>query len=108
MTEDIHKMTEDSFEQDIAKGVILVDFYADWCGPCRKLAPELEKVAKDLHGKAKIAKIDVEAAQRIASTFQVTTIPTLILFRNGKEVGRIVGLKDAETLKKFILSSANS
>jgi thioredoxin 1 len=103
--QDIKKLTEDSFEKELEKGLMLVDFYADWCGPCRMMAPVLEKVAKDVRGKAVIAKLDIDSAQRIASTFQVTSIPTLILFNNGKEIGRIIGLKDAETLKQFILSA---
>ncbi|MBI2743845.1 MAG: thioredoxin [Chlamydiales bacterium] len=105
MAEDIHKFTEESFEKEIQDGVTLVDFYADWCGPCRMLAPVLEKVARDVKGKARVAKIDVDAAQRIASNFKVTSIPTLILFKGGKEAGRIVGLKDAETLKQFVLDA---
>ncbi|MFI5333876.1 MAG: thioredoxin [Chlamydiales bacterium] len=102
--EGIKLLTDASFEKEIKEGVTLVDFYADWCGPCRMLAPVLEKVAKDVKGKAQVAKLDVDSAQRVASSFQVTSIPTLILFQNGKEVGRIVGLKDAETLKQFILA----
>lgn len=102
--ESIKHLTDSSFEKEIKEGVTLVDFYADWCGPCRMLTPVLEKVAKEVRGKASIAKLDVDSAQRVASTFQVTSIPTLILFQNGKEVGRIVGLKDAETLKEFVLS----
>jgi thioredoxin 1 len=104
--ENIKHLTDSSFEKEIKEGITLVDFYADWCGPCRMLTPVLEKVAKEVRGKASIAKLDVDSAQRVASTFQVTSIPTLILFQNGKEVGRIVGLKDAETLKQFVLSKA--
>ncbi len=102
--QDVEKITEATFENDVKSGLVLVDFTADWCGPCRMLAPVLEKVAADVKGKARVAKIDVDSAQRVASSYQVTSIPTLILFNNGKEVGRVVGLKDAETLKQFILS----
>ena len=102
--ENIKVLNDASFESGIKSGTTLVDFYADWCGPCRMLAPVLERVASEVQGKAQVAKLDVDNAQRIASTFNVTSIPTLILFRDGKEVGRIVGLKDAETLKNFVLS----
>ena len=102
--QDIVKITEETFEKDVQNGLTLVDFYADWCGPCRMLTPVLEKLAQDVKGQARIGKIDVDAAQRIASSYQVTSIPTLILFNNGKEVGRVVGIRDGETLKQFILS----
>jgi thioredoxin 1 len=107
-SEHIRKLTEENFEDEIGKGVTLVDFYADWCGPCRMLAPVLEKVAKEVSGKATIAKLDIDHAQKIASGFQVTSIPTLILFKDGKEVGRLIGLRDAEAVKEFILSPSAS
>lgn len=95
-------LTEENFKQGVGSGITLVDFYADWCGPCRMLTPVLEEVAKDVAGNAKIAKIDIDQAQRIASTYQVTSIPTLILFKDGNEVGRLVGLRDRETIVEFI------
>lgn len=107
MSEHIKKLSEDSFEKGIEKGTTLVDFYADWCGPCRMLTPVLEKVSKDVQGQAVIAKLDIDHAQRIASTYKVTSVPTLILFKEGKEVGRLVGLRDAETVKEFIVSEAS-
>lgn len=100
--DDIKLLVEDTFAKEIQHGVILVDFYADWCGPCRMMTPVLEKVAKDMKGKATIGKLDIDKAQKIASQFQVTSIPTLILYKEGKEVGRLVGLRDAATVKNFI------
>lgn len=100
--EEIKHFTADTFNKDISHGVVLVDFYADWCGPCRMMTPVLEGVAKDVKGKAVIGKLDIDSAQNIASQFQVTSIPTLILYRDGKEVGRLVGLRDAAALKEFI------
>jgi thioredoxin 1 len=107
-SEYIKKLSEDTFEKDIENGVTLVDFYADWCGPCRMLAPVLEKVAKEVHGDAVIGKLDIDQAQRIASSFQITSVPTLILFKDGKEIGRLVGLRDAETVKDFIFSASKT
>jgi len=100
--EEIKHFTADSFNKDIESGVVLVDFYADWCGPCRMMTPVLEGVAKEVKGKAVIGKLDIDSAQNIASQFQVTSIPTLILYKDGKEVGRLVGLRDAAALKEFI------
>lgn len=108
MSEHIKKFTEDTFEKSIEKGVTLVDFYADWCGPCRMLTPVLEKVAKEVSGHASIGKLDIDHAQRIASAYQVTSVPTMILFKDGREMGRLVGLRDADTVKDFITSGASN
>jgi thioredoxin 1 len=97
-------VTEENFQEEIKEGVVLVDFYADWCGPCRMMTPVLEKVAQDVTGKAAILKLDIDSAQKVASSFQVTSIPTLVLFKAGKEVGRLVGLRDGATVKEFILA----
>jgi len=105
MSDAFKYLDEDNFSEGIKSGVVLVDFYADWCGPCRMLTPVLEKVAGELQGKATIAKIDIDKAQKTASTFQVTSIPTLVLFKEGKEVGRLVGLRDEATIKEFITSA---
>jgi thioredoxin 1 len=102
--ETIKHLAEDTFQSQTAKGTILVDFYADWCAPCRMMTPVLERVAQELKGKVVIAKLDIEQAQNTAASFQVTSIPTLILFNGGKEVGRLVGLKDAQSIKDFISS----
>ena len=104
MSDGFKFLSEDNFETEVGSGLTLVDFYADWCGPCRMLTPVLEEVAKDVDGKATIAKIDIDKAQKTASAFQVTSIPTLILFKEGKEVGRLVGLRDKDTIKDFILT----
>ncbi len=104
MSEGFTYLTEENFEQGVSSGLTLVDFYADWCGPCRMLTPVLEDVAKDVLGKATVAKIDIDKAQKTASAFQVTSIPTLILFKEGKEVGRLVGLRDKDTIKEFVLT----
>ena len=106
MSHQIPMIPEEQFESTIKKGVVLVDFYADWCGPCKMITPHLEAVAKEVEGKASIIKIDVDKSQRVASTYQVTSIPTLILFNNGVEVDRIVGVRNAKDIKDFILTVA--
>ncbi len=101
----IKHLTDADFEKEIQKGVTLVDFHADWCGPCRMLAPVLEQVAKDIKGKAVVAKIDIDSEQKTAAQFQITSVPTMILFKNGKEVNRLIGLRNADAVKDFILSA---
>lgn len=98
-------LSDENFSTEIQNGVTLVDFYADWCGPCRMLTPVLEDVAKQVAGKATIAKLDIDSAQNVASQFQITSVPTMILFKNGKEVNRLIGLKNADSIKSFILSA---
>jgi thioredoxin 1 len=105
MSEKIKIFTEGSFDADIKKGLVLVDFFADWCGPCRMMTPVLEKVAGELSHQVIVGKIDIDKAQKIAGSFQVTSIPTLILFKDGEPVGRLVGLRDADAIKEFIQST---
>lgn len=105
MAENLKYLNDENFQNTIAKGVTLVDFYADWCGPCRRIAPVIEELASEMQGKATIAKLDIEQAQSTTASFQVMSIPTLILFKDGKEVNRIVGLTDKEKLKQVITSA---
>jgi thioredoxin 1 len=101
----IKHLTDDNFKNEIAKGVTLVDFHAEWCGPCRMLAPILDQIAIEMKGKITISKVDIEAAQKTAAEFQIASVPTIILFKNGKEVNRLVGLRNAEAIKSFVASA---
>ena len=105
MKEYIIKVDDESFSNTIAQGVVLVDFYADWCGPCRMLSPILEALASDMSDKVQVAKLDVDHAPKTTTTYQITSVPTMIVFKNGKESERIVGLKDLETLKQIVSKS---
>lgn len=105
MAEHIVYLDDSNFKSTIGKGVTLVDFYADWCGPCRMIAPIIEELSTEFNGKAKVAKLDIEKAQEVTSEFQVTSIPTVILFKDGQEVKRIVGLRDKDTLKNMVLGA---
>jgi len=87
-----------NFESQIAKGVVLVDFWAPWCGPCRTQGPIVEKVAGQLQGKAVVAKVNVDEDQAVAEKYNIQGIPTLIVFKDGKPAKQFVGVNDAATL----------
>lgn len=104
MSNNILHLSDDDFSQTIAKGVTLVDFFATWCGPCRMIAPVIEQLATEVSGKAKIAKVDIDEAQQITSSLQITSVPTLVLFKDGKEVQRVVGVKNFDYLYDLLQS----
>lgn len=104
MSEHVLKLTDSSFDAEVSKSSIpvLVDFWAEWCGPCRMMSPILDEVAPAYKGKLKIGKINVDENQDAPSKFGVMNIPTMILFKSGKEVERIVGaMSKAELQKKL-------
>ena len=93
-------VSDDSFAETVLASTtpVLVDFWATWCGPCRMVAPVLDEIAKEKAGVLTVAKVDVDANPGTARDFQVVSIPTLILFKNGKPVKRIVGAKGKAAL----------
>ncbi|MEN0589147.1 thioredoxin [Kurthia gibsonii] len=94
--------TDESFQQDVAEGVVLVDFWATWCGPCKMIAPVLEELDADLDGKATIVKVDVDQNQETAAQFGIMSIPTLLVFKDGKPVDKIVGFHPKEALADLL------
>ncbi len=96
------ELNNENFEETIKAGVTLVDFYADWCGPCKMLAPVLEEVAEKMGSKAQFGKLDIDKNHAIAGNYQVTSVPTMILYKEGKEVHRLIGLRDAEAIEELI------
>lgn len=106
MSGNVKYLNDDDFAETIAKGITLVDFYADWCGPCRMIAPVIEELSIEMNGTATIAKVDIDKNQGVPSTYGVTSIPTIIIFKDGKEVQRVVGVRDKEALKKMINAAA--
>ena len=98
MSEMVAHITDNDFPATVAQGVTLVDFWAPWCGPCKMVAPVLDEIAAEKAGVLRVAKLDVDANPATAREFQVISIPTLILFKDGKPVTRIVGAKGKPAL----------
>lgn len=104
MSENVKHLDDENFKEVISKGITLVDFYADWCGPCKMIAPIINELADDveLKDKVKIAKLDIENAQMITSNYDVTSVPTLIVFKNGVEAKRMSGVQGKASIKNMI------
>jgi len=88
-------LTKDNFDETIAEGVTLVDFWAEWCGPCRMLGPVIEELAEKFEGQYKICKVDVDQEEELTVRYGVMTIPTVILFKDGAELDKRVGVHPA-------------
>ena len=97
-------LTEENFDKEVLKSDIpvLVDFWAEWCGPCKMVAPTIEELAKEYSGKAKVGKVNVDQNPSIAEKYGIRGIPTLILFRNGEIGEKMVGVQSKETLAGMI------
>lgn len=91
-------LNKDNFEKSIANGVALVDFWAEWCGPCKMQLPIIEEFSVEMEGKATIGKVNVDEELELAQSFGIQSIPTLILFKDGKPVKKLVGLHSKEAL----------
>ncbi|MGB7769443.1 MAG: thioredoxin [Verrucomicrobiia bacterium] len=105
----IIELNETNFEAEVLKaaGPVLVDFYAPWCGPCKMLAPFLEQLAIEFAGKLKFAKLNVDNAPELAGHYDITGVPTLMLFRGGKAIDQMVGQASAHLLKMWLEKAAN-
>ena len=91
-------LNKDNFEKSIANGVALVDFWAEWCGPCKMQLPIIEEFSGEMEGKATVGKVNVDEQLELAQSFGIQSIPTLILFKDGKPVKKLVGLHSKESL----------
>jgi thioredoxin 1 len=104
MSDKVREVNDSNFEQEVlqANQPVLVDFWATWCGPCVALAPTVEALAQQYEGSAKVVKLNVDESQSTAQRYGIRGIPTLVLFSNGKEVERTVGLTSKDSLASLI------
>ncbi len=107
MSEHIHYVTDDTFEAEVLKSEqpVLVDYWAEWCGPCKMIAPILDEIAKDYSGKLKVAKVNIDDNQAIPAKFGIRGIPTLMIFKNGNVEATKVGALSKSQLAAFIDST---
>ena len=98
----VKHITDAEFQATVASGVTVIDFWAPWCGPCKAIAPFLDELAGEYGGNVQIAKINIDDNQEVASQFGVTSIPTLILFKDGQKIAQRVGGAAKAALKEFI------
>ena len=101
------ELTSANFRSAVATGVTLVDFWAEWCGPCRMMGPVLDKLAGQYAGKVTVAKVNVDNEGELAQEFGVSSIPTLIVFKDGKEVNRYVGVTSKTELARALDAAAS-
>ena len=103
-SENVKEFTDDNFDAEVLKSSqpVLVDFWAEWCMPCRMLAPTIDKIAESYAGKVKVGKVDTDSNREVAIKYQISAIPTVILFKNGQVAQKFVGLKQEREFKEAI------
>lgn len=90
------------FKSEISDGIVVVDFFATWCGPCKMLAPVFEDLSSEMEGQSKFFKVDIDQSLDLAREYQVTTVPTMIIFKDGEKVDSLVGFIPKENIKSSI------
>lgn len=98
----IKSISQANFHEEIKEGIVVVDFWATWCGPCKMLGPLLEEVSKEFEDKAKFTKIDVDENSIIANQYKITNIPTVLMFKNGEVVEEMTGFKPKATIVELV------
>jgi thioredoxin 1 len=101
-SEKLKTLTDGNFDQETKSGVVLVDFWAEWCGPCRRLAPTVDALASEFDGRATVAKLNVDENPNVPERFMIRGIPTLLLFKNGQLKETLVGLAPKDDIARLI------
>jgi thioredoxin 1 len=101
-SDNLKTLTDSNFEDETKTGVVLVDFWAEWCGPCRRLAPTVDALAQEFSGRATVAKLNVDENPNVPGKFMIRGIPTLLLFKNGQLEETLVGLAPKEDIARMI------
>jgi thioredoxin 1 len=104
MSDNIATLTKDNFPSEVLTSPVpvLVDFWAEWCGPCKMIAPVLEELASEYDGRVKIGKVNIDEQQSLAANYGIRSIPTLLLFKNGEVAEQIVGMRSKRDLKSSL------
>jgi len=106
----VHTFTKENFQTEVmtSSQPVLVDFWASWCGPCKMIAPSVAAIATEFEGKAKVGKVDVDAQTELAKEYNITAIPALLIFKDGKVVEQIIGLQEKAEIKAKLAKFVNS
>lgn len=97
-------LSEENFEKEVlnSEKIVLIDFWASWCGPCRMMSPVVDEIAEEMQEKVKVCKVNIDEQNKLAVKYNVMSIPTFVVLKNGNEVGRSVGVQDKEELKNML------
>ncbi len=106
MSGNVVELTTDNFDSHTGDGLFLVDFWAEWCAPCRAIAPHVESIANEMSDKVKVGKLNIDDQGEISTKFGVRSIPTLILFKNGEPVDQMVGALPKEKIEAWVQAHA--
>ena len=106
-SDNVHTFTDTNFKEEVldADEPVLVDFWAEWCGPCRQIAPIVDALADEYEGRAKVGKVDVDASPRIAAQYNIRSIPSLFIFHNGEPIEQMVGVMPKKKITKTLESA---
>ena len=100
----VTSLNEKNFEEEVLKSdkIVLIDFWASWCGPCRMMSPVVDEIAEEMNNTVKVCKVNIDEEQNLAVKYNVMSIPTFVALKDGKEIGRSIGVQDKEEIKNML------